>query len=96
MAKLPSLVLSLDESIDEKQQSDSCATTTEIPINDELVVQQHAQPVCLEDPNLHRRDLSTLRVLIVHIGYVNFVYHLSYHRLMDYSQSRFNSIPCNH
>jgi hypothetical protein len=76
MAKPPSLVLSL---VDEKQDFDPCATASDVPTNDELVVQQ-VEPVCLEDANSHHHDLSTLRLLIAHIGYVNF--YLSHPHLM--------------
>jgi hypothetical protein len=95
MAKHSSLISSLDVSVDEKIQFDPCATTsTDIPINDELVAQR-AEPVCLENetPDSHHH-LSTLALLTAHIGYVNF--YLSHPHLMAYSQGCFNSVPCNH
>jgi hypothetical protein len=76
MAKIPPLAL-----IDEKQDFGPCATPSHVSTHDELVVQQ-VDPVCLEDANSHH-DLSTLRLLIAHIGYVNF--YLSHPRLMAHS-----------
>jgi hypothetical protein len=76
MANNSSLDLSPDaspaESVNEKQQFDPCATTTDsdVPIN------ATSLSVCLEDPDPHHHNLSTLRLLFAHIGYVNFIYYV--------------------
>ena len=50
------------ESVNEKQQFNPCASAT-------------STSVCLkEDP--HHHNLSTLRLLFAHIGYVNFIYYV--------------------
>lgn len=79
MAEHPSLILSLDaspaQSVDEKQQFDPCATTTDVPVNDS------ARSITSSSACHH--DLSTLRLLTAHIGYVDF--YPSHFRLMAYS-----------
>lgn len=60
------------ESVNEKQQFDPCATTTEVPIN----ATSTSLTVCLEDPDPHHHNLSTLRLLFAHIGYVYFIYYV--------------------
>ena len=59
---------SLAESVSENQRFDPCATTTDVPTN------ATSTSVCLKDP--HHHDLSTLRLLFAHIGYVNFIYYV--------------------
>ena len=91
MADNSSLDLSPDaspaESVNEKQHFDPCATTTDVPIN------STGTSVCLEDPDPYHHNLSTLRLLFAHIGYVNFIYYV----LISWSiQCCFNSIPCNY
>jgi hypothetical protein len=82
MAENPSLVLSLDasptKSIDEKQQFDPCATATDVPIDGSArsITITSSSAHHLENPNSHHHDLSTLRLLTAHIGYVNFIYHI--------------------
>ena len=51
------------ESVNEKQQFDPCASST-------------STSVCLKDPDPHRHNLSTLRLLFAHIGYVNSIYYV--------------------
>ena len=74
MANNSSLDLSPDsspaESVNEKQKFSPCATTTDV-----LSVNAASPSLCLEDPDPHQHNLSTLRLLIAHIGYVNFIYY---------------------
>ena len=63
-----SVTVSPAESI--KEQFDPCATTTDVPIN------ATSTSVGLEEPDSHHHNLSTLRLLFAHIGYVNFIYYV--------------------
>jgi hypothetical protein len=64
-----SVTVSPAESV--KEQFDPCATTTDVPIN------ATSTSVGLEEPDFHNHpNLSTLRLLFAHIGYVNFIYYV--------------------
>lgn len=93
MSENPSLVLFPDASptvtIDEKQNFDPCATTTDVPVN----ASARTSITSLEDAHDHHHKLSTLRLLAAHIGYINF--YLSHLRSW-LVQCCFDSIPCNH
>ncbi|KAF8807249.1 MFS general substrate transporter [Phlegmacium glaucopus] len=69
MAENPSLVPPLNASPTDsvEQQFDPCATTTDVPV-DGSASSIASSSVCLEDPKTYHHNLSTLRLLIVHIG----------------------------
>lgn len=85
LSQAPSPDVSPAENINEKQQFDPCAKTT---------IHATSTSVCPEDIDPHHHNLSTLRLLFAHIGYINFYLLRPY--LMAYLQCYFNSIPCNH
>lgn len=66
MVDKPSLVLSLDASPTyETKELGRCATTTSVTTNGSA---------CLKDASSFHHDLSTLRLLAAHIGYVHLLY----------------------